>query len=260
MSQIPSLLNTPSSSQSLVARNTLNDLDLDTFLKLMITELQNQDPLNPLENDEILAQINQIREVGATDKLTDTLNSVLLGQNIASATNLIGADVVAVSDDNQPVAGTVSKVSIEEGVPKLQLDLVAMAAPSIQNGDLEEGKYGYRIVWEGADGGLDGIEFSGSDAISTVSGQNDYQSIEFSNLPITPGAKRIYRTDSSGEGDYRLVTTLVDGSQSKYRDTTGDDDRSETRQTEPYDNNPDFRFRRFRASLNNVSEIRAPSL
>src|SRR5262245_18158883 len=102
--------------------NTLNNLNLDSFLKLMITELQNQDPLNPMDNAQMLEQINQMRQIGATDKLTSTLNSVLLGQNISSATNLIGADVDAVSDDNQKVTGTVSKVSIENGQPKLQLD------------------------------------------------------------------------------------------------------------------------------------------
>ena len=68
---------------------------MDDFLDLMIAELQNQDPLNPLENDELIAQISQIREVGATEDLTNTLNAVLLGQNISSATSLIGADVVA---------------------------------------------------------------------------------------------------------------------------------------------------------------------
>ena len=45
----------------------------------MITELQNQDPLNPMDNTQMLEQINQIRQIGATDKLTSTLDSVLLG-------------------------------------------------------------------------------------------------------------------------------------------------------------------------------------
>src|SRR3989304_7873385 len=103
MNQIPSLLTATSTNQPFGAHNTLNDLKLDTFLKLMITELQNQDPLNPMENDKMLAQISEMRQIGATDKLTSTLDSVLLGQNIASATNLIGAEVDAISDDNQKV-------------------------------------------------------------------------------------------------------------------------------------------------------------
>src|SRR5262245_61486161 len=123
MAQIPSLLNTQSSTGKSDDFNTLNDLDLDVFLKLLINEMQNQDPLNPMDNSEMLNQINQIREIGSTDKLTSTLDSVLLGQNITSSTNLIGQDIKAVSDDNQSVSGTVTRVSIEDGKPKLELDL-----------------------------------------------------------------------------------------------------------------------------------------
>ena len=44
---------------------------------------------------------------------------MLLGQNITSSTNLIGKDVKAISDDNQKVSGIVTRVSIEDGNPKL---------------------------------------------------------------------------------------------------------------------------------------------
>jgi flagellar basal-body rod modification protein FlgD len=257
MGQVPSLLNTPPSNQVGGDYTAFNDLDLGVFLKLLITELQNQDPLNPLENSEMLAQINQIREVGATDKLTSTLESVLLGQNIASSTNLIGADINAVSDDNRTVNGTVTRVSIEGGKPKLHLDLALSAEPSIEKGDVAKGEYGYRILWADERGGLQGIELAGADAVSTQGG-NDYQSIILSNLPITAGAKQIYRTDKSGAGDYQLVAVLTDGGQSSYRDTTADDARSETRQTEPFQPVPRETIRSFKVSLSNVAEIRAP--
>ena len=47
------------------------DTNLDDFLKLMIAELQNQDPLDPMENSEMLQQLSQMRSIGATDKLTE---------------------------------------------------------------------------------------------------------------------------------------------------------------------------------------------
>lgn len=260
MSRIPSTNSSSQSQQSQRpgAADAINDIDLSTFLQLMITELQNQDPLNPLDNKDMLAQISQIREVGATDKLTETLNSVLLGQNIASSTNLIGADVDAISDDGQRVSGVVKEVAIEDGQPKLHLDLDMGAQPTIEGGDLEQGEYSYRVVWQNEKGLLEGIELSGEDVVSTASGINDYKSIRLMNLPISEGPKRIYRTDSSGEGDYRLVATVTDGTQSSYLDTTADDDRSQTRQTEPFYTGPELRKRSFRVSLGNVSEIRAP--
>jgi flagellar basal-body rod modification protein FlgD len=259
MSQIPSLLNSPATKGTSEGYDTLSNLDLDSFLKLLITEMQNQDPLNPMDNGEMLNQINQLREIGSNDKLTSTLESVLLGQNITSSTNLIGQDIKAVSDDNQKVSGTVTRVSIEEGTPKLHLDLSMKADPSIEKGDVEKGKYSYRIVWQDENGVTEGIELSGNDAVDTTSSLSNYQSIQLRNLPITDSAKRIYRTDASGEGDYRLVATLTDGDESSFLDTTADAARSETRQITPFNQDPANRLRTFKVSLSNVSEVVTPS-
>jgi len=97
------------------------DVDLDDFLKLLVTELQNQDPLDPMNNQEILQQISQIREIESNQRLTDTLESVLLGQNVVTASNLIGKTVKALADETEWIAGTVDRVSIEEGVPMLHI-------------------------------------------------------------------------------------------------------------------------------------------
>src|SRR5438093_1038060 len=129
MAQILPTTNASSNTSSFKSTDAINDIDMSTFLKLMITELQQQDPLNPLDNKDMLAQISQIRAVGATDKLTKTLDSVLLGQNIASATNLIGADVSALSDDGEPVTGVVDRVAIDKGLPKLHIANVSTVSP-----------------------------------------------------------------------------------------------------------------------------------
>jgi flagellar basal-body rod modification protein FlgD len=114
--------NTPPAAAASQDRNdALRDLDMDQFLQLMITELQNQDPLNPLENAEILQQISQIREIGATGRLTETLESVLLGQNLTSATSMIGKTVKALSDDAKEVSGLVDRVTVTEGEPRLHI-------------------------------------------------------------------------------------------------------------------------------------------
>jgi flagellar basal-body rod modification protein FlgD len=257
MTRVPSNLGTPAAQQRSAA-DAVNDIDLGTFLQLMITELQNQDPLNPLENKDMLAQISQIREVGATDKLTATLNSVLLGQSIASATNLIGAEVDGLSDDNQKITGIVKQVSIENGAPKLVVDSSLGAEPSIESGNVGKGEYSYRVVWAGEDGRLKGIELSGDDAVSTQGG-NNYKSINLRNLPETPGPKQIYRTDSSGEGDYRLIATLTDGKQASYLDKASDAELSQTRQTSPFDK-LSIIGRRYRLDLGSVGEIRVPKV
>jgi flagellar basal-body rod modification protein FlgD len=101
--------------------NALGGLDTNAFLKLMIAQLQNQDPMNPTDNNQLLQQVNEIRTIGATDKLTTTLDSVLTGQNLTSAMALVGKPVSALSDSNQKVSGVVDHVDVVGGAPKLSV-------------------------------------------------------------------------------------------------------------------------------------------
>ncbi len=91
----------------------LRDLDVGDFLDLMIAELQNQDPLDPLDNSEMVAQLGQIREISSTNQLIETLGSVFTGQNLSTASSMIGREVTAITDDAQEVEGKVERVSVE---------------------------------------------------------------------------------------------------------------------------------------------------
>jgi hypothetical protein len=260
MSRTPSVLNSTPPDRSLRSVDAINDIDLNTFLELMIAELQNQDPLNPLDNKDMLAQISQIREVGATDKLTQTLESVLLGQNIASATNLIGAEVTALSDDLVSIEGRVKQVSIDKGEPKLHVDLNTGLEPSSFDGELEKGTYGYRVVWDDGAGNLFGLDFSDEQAITTTGKQGTDRSVQLSNLPQTHGPKYIYRTNATGEGDYRLVGILHDGKQATFVDGLSEQERAQgTLLTQGFQQSL-AKFRSYVVSLKNVSFIRPPAV
>lgn len=91
-----------------------SDLDMDEFLQLLITEMQNQDPLDPMENSEMLQQIGQIREIGATDQLSSTLTNFANTQDLISASGLIGRNVQALSEDATEVNGMVDRVTVEK--------------------------------------------------------------------------------------------------------------------------------------------------
>ena len=89
-----------------------NDLDTDSFLKLLISELQNQDPLNPMENADMIQQIGQIREIGATDQLTTTLTNLSSSQELVTASSLIGQQVSGLADDASEVNGVVDRITV----------------------------------------------------------------------------------------------------------------------------------------------------
>lgn len=91
----------------------LKDLDLNQFLQLMITELTNQDPLNPLDNTQLVQQIGELRSIAAADQLTATLQALQTQQSLITAGSLIGKKVTALSSDNTNIEGTVERVTVE---------------------------------------------------------------------------------------------------------------------------------------------------
>lgn len=95
--------------------DAFSSLKIEDFLKLMTTELQNQDPLNPTDNSQLLQQLSQMQSITASNNLTSTLNSVLLGTNLSSGASLIGKGVSGLSDKGDSIVGTVDSVSMKEG-------------------------------------------------------------------------------------------------------------------------------------------------
>jgi flagellar basal-body rod modification protein FlgD len=91
----------------------LQDLDLDQFLSLIITELQNQDPLSPTDNTALMEQIGQLRSLSANDKLTDTLTSFSITQELTTASALIGKKVDGLDEAGKEIKGVVERVSVK---------------------------------------------------------------------------------------------------------------------------------------------------
>jgi flagellar basal-body rod modification protein FlgD len=70
----------------------------DRFLKLLVTQLRNQDPLNPLENAEVTTQLAQISTVSGIEKLNDTVGDMsasFLAAQSMQAGSLIGRGVLS---------------------------------------------------------------------------------------------------------------------------------------------------------------------
>ncbi len=113
MSSIPGVGASSSSTVGKSQSNALADVDIDQFLGLLITEMQNQDPLNPMDNAQMLTQLSQIREIGSTNKLTQTLSTLAVGQELSMASSMIGKVVKALDNTAQDVEGTVDRVSVQ---------------------------------------------------------------------------------------------------------------------------------------------------
>jgi len=120
MSAVTSLVSTSGGSGTNGAQyDRFQELGTEAFLKMMIAELQSQDPLNPMDNSKMLEQINQIRSISASDGLTKSIESLQMGQSMSTAAGLLGKNVTGMDVIGNEVTGKVDRVVFENGKPKL---------------------------------------------------------------------------------------------------------------------------------------------
>ena len=74
------------------------DLRSEDFFQLLITQLTNQDPFEPTENEDLLRQISSIRDIELSTVLTNSLHLLTGQQRFSSASSLIGRHVTGLPD------------------------------------------------------------------------------------------------------------------------------------------------------------------
>ncbi|WP_336193219.1 flagellar hook assembly protein FlgD [Providencia stuartii] len=87
----------PEPLQSNIPKKSQTDDMRDTFLKMIVTQMQNQDPTKPMENTDLTSQLAQIAMLESMNKLGDSVNGI--SQQIGSgqslqATQLVGKGVL----------------------------------------------------------------------------------------------------------------------------------------------------------------------
>ncbi len=103
-----------STSSTNAATTATNDLGKDAFLKLLIAELSNQDPLNPMEDREFISQMATFSSLEQMQNMNSTLNSIA-EVNKFSAANYVGKAIAFTNDDGKQVAALVNAVWFDNG-------------------------------------------------------------------------------------------------------------------------------------------------
>jgi flagellar basal-body rod modification protein FlgD len=97
-------------------------LQTEDFIKMMVTQLQHQDPLEPAKNQELLAQMSQIGQLQSQTQLQEALQGLVLQNSLGAAGNLIGKMVRGLGEDGEQISGLVSSVRVEKNEVFLELD------------------------------------------------------------------------------------------------------------------------------------------
>ena len=104
------------------SQNRFSEMKSEDFIRIIFTELTNQDPFSPNDSAALLEQLNSIRSIESDMTLTNQLQALVLENQIASAGNLIGKVIGGLTAENQRVAGYVISVLRQGDSVLLELD------------------------------------------------------------------------------------------------------------------------------------------
>jgi flagellar basal-body rod modification protein FlgD len=102
--------------------NRFAEMSTEEFVKVLISELTNQDPLNPQDSGELLSQMSSIRNIESQMALQDKLDDLVTQNQFAVAGGLIGKLVQGYNQINEQVVGQVVSVRSFDGQVMLELD------------------------------------------------------------------------------------------------------------------------------------------
>ncbi|NKF21753.1 flagellar hook assembly protein FlgD [Solimonas marina] len=133
-------------------------LGQDAFLKLLTTQLQNQNPLNPTDNTEFIAQLAQISTVSGIESLNDSfssLSSSLTSYQTLQAAQLVGHNVLVPSSAGYlPEGGTLDGAVAAGSSGTVQVDIVDASGQVVRTLDLGTQSAGVvNFSWDGKDAG-----------------------------------------------------------------------------------------------------------
>ncbi|MBR0699749.1 flagellar hook assembly protein FlgD [Bradyrhizobium diazoefficiens] len=89
-----------------------NSVDYNTFLQLLIAEMKNQDPTNPMDTSQYMSQFAQLSTVEQAMQTNSKLDALLSSQSLSQANGLIGKTVSFIDSTGASFSGKVVSVAI----------------------------------------------------------------------------------------------------------------------------------------------------
>jgi flagellar basal-body rod modification protein FlgD len=104
----------------------------DTFLKLLMSEMQHQDPLAPTDSTQMMSQLAQFASVEGLNKLNNQITALNVAQDFASGVAMIGKTVSFLDSSGALQSGTVAGVKPSATGAELSINGVWIASGDIQ--------------------------------------------------------------------------------------------------------------------------------
>lgn len=102
------------------------------FLKLLMAQMQNQDPSNPTSSTDYVTQMAQFASVQGITQLNTSITSLLAMQGLTQGVGLIGKSVAYTNASGKTASGIVSSVTMVGGQPQLVINNTNVGIAQIQ--------------------------------------------------------------------------------------------------------------------------------
>ena len=116
-----------STSGSSAVTNASSNMNESDFLQLLVTEMTNQDPMQPMNDTQMVSEMAQFSSL-------EQMNNMNATMQMSQATSLIGAQVTWTSSSGVTETGTVGSVTMSSGTPYLLMQSSQVGFSSITNG------------------------------------------------------------------------------------------------------------------------------
>jgi len=104
-------------------RRVQNTLGKEDFLKLLIVQLENQDPTSPLEDKEFISQMAQFSSLEQMTEMNNTLSNLILNYKVGLSSSLLGKEVeILDSVTGELHSGLVSEITFGDKGPMISFD------------------------------------------------------------------------------------------------------------------------------------------
>ncbi|MEM5421248.1 flagellar hook capping FlgD N-terminal domain-containing protein [Paraburkholderia ferrariae] len=96
-------------------------LGMQDLLKILLTQLQYQDPTQPMDNAQFVAQIAQFATLDQTKQMADSITQLVASESLTQSVGLLGRTVGYTVSSTSSGSGQVTSISLSNGTPTMTI-------------------------------------------------------------------------------------------------------------------------------------------
>lgn len=203
---------TDTSQIDYATKSGYQSLTTEDFVKLLVTQLQNQNPMDPMKDSDLTQQVSAIQSLNSTTQLISTLDTFGQNQSLGAASSLIGREITG-TVNSKDVTGVADKAVVDSGKvyvmvgdTKVPFDSITSVGPASSSGTDSSSSNAISNLLNSLTGNSSSTNDSTSGSSSTDQLQQMLSSLQ--NQANSSSANSSTGSTDSGTSDQNLINAL----------------------------------------------------